>query len=49
MMRWQLAAAVCGTLGFFSTMWAIVYPQLGLVDLAALACFGWCLERGERS
>ena len=49
MMRWLFAAAVCGTLGVFSTIWTIVYPQLGLVDLAALAGFGWCLERGERS
>lgn len=49
MMRWLFAAAVCGTLGVFSTIWTIVYPQLGLVDLAALAGWGWCLGRGERS
>lgn len=48
-MRWLFAAAVCGTMGFFSTVWTLVHPQLGLVDLAALAGFGWCLERCERS
>ena len=48
-MRWLFAAAVCGTLGVFSTIWTLVYPQLGLVDLAALAGWGWCLGRGERS
>ena len=42
------AAAVCGTVGFFSVCWTLVHPQLGLLDLAALAGFGWCLERGDR-
>lgn len=46
---WLCAAAVCGTACFFSTIWTLVYPQLGLVDLAALAGWGWCLGRGERS
>ena len=43
-----LGAGVCGTVAFFSTCWTLVHPQLGLVDLAALAGFGWCLDRGER-
>ncbi len=46
---WLCAAAICGTACFFSTIWTLVYPQLGLVDLAALAGWGWCLGRGERS
>lgn len=45
---WLCAAAVCGTVAFFSTCWTLVHPQLGLVDLVALAGFGWCLDRGER-
>lgn len=45
---WLCAAAVCGTACFFSTCWTLVHPQLGLVDLAALAGFGWCLDRGDR-
>lgn len=46
---WLCAAAICGTACFFSSIWTLVYPQLGLVDLAALAGFGWCLGKGERS
>lgn len=45
---WLCAAAVCGTVAFFSACWTFAYPQLGLVDLAALAGFGWCLDRGDR-
>ena len=48
-MRWLFMASVCGTMGFFSTVWTLAYPQLGLVDLAALAGFGWCLGEGEHS
>lgn len=46
---WLCAAAICGTACFFSTIWTLVYPQLGLVDLAALAGWGWCLGKGEHS
>ena len=45
---WLCAAAVCGTVGFFAACWTFVHPQLGLLDLAALAGFGWCLDRGDR-
>ena len=45
---WLGAAAVCGTVGFFAACWTLVHPQLGLLDLAALAGFGWCLDRGDR-
>ena len=45
---WLCAAAVCGTVAFFSMCWTFVHPQLGLLDLAALAGFGWCLDRGDR-
>lgn len=45
---WLCAAAVCGTVGFFSVCWTFVHPQLGLVDLAALAGWGWCLDRCDR-
>lgn len=45
---WLCAAAVCGTVAFFATCWTLAYPQLGLLDLAALAGFGWCLDRGDR-
>lgn len=45
---WLCAAAVCGAVGFFAACWTLVHPQLGLVDLAALVSFGWCLDRGDR-
>ena len=44
-----LGAAVCGAVLFFAVPWTLVDPRLGLVDLAALAGFGWCLDRGERA
>lgn len=46
---WLCAAAICGTACFFSTIWTLVYPQLGLIDLAALAGWGWCMGKGDRS
>lgn len=45
---WLCTAAACGTVGFFSVCWTLVHPQLGLIDLAALAGFSWCLDRGDR-
>ncbi len=45
---WLCAAAVCGMVAFFSTCWKLVHPQLGLLDLAALTGFSWCLDRGNR-
>lgn len=43
-----LGAAVCGVVLFFAAPWTLVEPRLGLVDLAALVCGCWCMERGER-
>lgn len=45
---WLCAAGVCGAVCVFASCWTFAHPQLGLLDLAALAGFGWCMERGER-
>lgn len=43
-----LGAGVCGAVLFFAAPWTLVEPRLGLVDLAALVCGFWCMDRGER-
>lgn len=44
-----LGAAACGVILCFALPWTLVEPWLGLVDLAALVCGCWCMERGERA
>ena len=44
-----VGAGVCGLVLFFAVPWTLVEPRLGLVDLAALVCGCWCMERGERA
>lgn len=46
---WLCAAGFCGAVCVFASCWTLAHPQLGLLDLAALAVFGWCMERGECS
>lgn len=46
---WLCAAGFCGAVCVLASCWTLAHPQLGLLDLAALAGFGWCMERGERS
>ena len=46
---WLCAAGFCGAVCLFGVCWTFAHPQLGVLDLAALAGFGWCMERGERS